>query len=299
MHKVLITGGTGLIGQKLSSLLQSKGFEVRILSRHKKSNSQYKTFLWNVDQHSIDENAFKDLDYIIHLAGVGIADKRWSKKRKQEIIDSRVASTSLLCNTIKKLRVPIKGFISASGVGYYGASTSDTIFEENTPPANDFLGEVCRLWEESAFQFKKDAIRTVVLRTGIVLSKDGGALTKMKTPIMMPLGNGNQYMPWIHIDDLCELYSKAIEDKSLEGAYNAVAPDHQTSKSFSKAIAKTFKYPYISLAVPSFILKLVFGEMARILVYGSRISSEKIQQHGFQFKFKKLESALINLVSKH
>jgi uncharacterized protein (TIGR01777 family) len=295
MKKVLITGGTGLIGKRLSSLLQSKGYEVRILSRSKNPESPYKVFIWNLDTSYIDEKTFKDLDYIVHLAGAGIADKKWSEKRKQIIIDSRVESTNLLYNTVKKLQTPLKGFISASAVGYYGSVTSDTIFDETHQPATDFLGKVCRLWEESIFKFQQSNIRTVALRTGIVLSNHGGALKKMKTPIITPLGNGKQYMPWIHIDDMCEMYIKAIEDTSLEGAYNAVAPEHHTNASFSKAIAKNFKRPFIPIGAPAFILKTVFGEMATVILNGSRASVEKIKKAGFQFKYPMLKEALKNI----
>lgn len=292
MQKVLITGGTGLIGKKLSSLLESKGYEVRILSRTNNSNSLYKTFLWDVRQNTIDEKAFENLDFIIHLAGAGIADKKWSQKRKEEIIDSRVLSTSLLLNTVHKLKTPLKAFISASAVGFYGSITSTIIFEEDHKPANDFLGKVCRLWEESIFKFQKEGIRTVALRTGIVLSKDGGALKKMKTPIVTPLGNGKQYMPWIHIDDMCNLFIKAIEDNSFQGIYNAVAPNHQTNSSFSKAVAKSFNRPYLPIGAPTFILKMIFGEMATIILNGSRVSSKKAKESGFKFQYSELKQAL-------
>lgn len=295
MKKVLITGGTGLIGKRLSFLLASKGYEVNVLSRSKSPESKYTTFVWNVKDQFIEEEAFQDLDYIIHLAGAGIADKKWSEKRKKEIIDSRVQSTNLLYNTSKRLKTPLKAFISASATGYYGSVTTATIFTETDQPANDFLGKVCRLWEESIFQFKNDKTRTVALRTGIVLSNDGGALKKMKTPLVTHLGDGKQYMPWIHIDDLCEIYIKAIEDEDFEGAYNAIAPEHITNYSFSKAIAKTFKIPFLPIGAPSFILKIVFGKMATIILNGSRVSTGKIEKTGFKFKFKSLDKALKNL----
>ena len=238
MRKVLITGGSGLIGRRLSFLLKSRGYEVRILSRSNNPNKSYKTFLWNISEKTINDSAFEGLNHIIHLAGAGIADKRWSEKRKKEIIASRVASTNLLYNTVKRLKTPLNSFISASATGYYGAITSETIFEEKDKPAKDFLGKVCSLWEDSIFQFNQIKIRTVALRTGIVLSKDGGALKKMKTPIISSLGNGKQYMPWIHIDDLCELYIKAIEDQEFKGAFNAVSSEHISNLSFSKKISK-------------------------------------------------------------
>jgi hypothetical protein len=295
MEKVLITGGSGLIGRRLSFLLKSRGYEVRILSRSNNPKNNYKTFVWNVSEQYINESAFEGLNHIIHLAGAGIADKRWSEKRKKEIIASRVASTNLLYNTVKRLKTPLNSFISASATGYYGAVTSETIFEEKDKPAKDFLGKVCSLWEDSIFQFNEIKIRTVALRTGIVLSKDGGALKKMKTPIITSLGNGKQYMPWIHIDDLCELYIKAIEDEQFKGAFNAVSPEHISNLSFSKKISKIFNYPFLALGAPSLILQIVFGEMSTIILNGSRISANKIKQAGFKFKFENLEKALKNL----
>ena len=295
MRKVLITGGSGLIGRRLSFLLKSRGYEVRILSRSNNPKNSYKTFLWNISEKTINDSAFEDLNHIIHLAGAGIADKRWSEKRKKEIIASRVASTNLLYNTVKRLKTPLDSFISASATGYYGAITSETIFEEKDKPAKDFLGKVCSLWEDSIFQFNEIKIRTVALRTGIVLSKDGGALKKMKTPIITSLGNGKQYMPWIHIDDLCELYIKAIEDQEFKGAFNAVSSEHICNLSFSKKVSKIFNHPFLAVGTPSFILQIVFGEMSTIILNGSRISANKIQQAGFKFKFENLEKALKNL----
>ena len=295
MEKVLITGGSGLIGRRLSLLLKSRGYEVRILSRSNNPKNNYKTFVWNVSEQYINDSAFEGLTHIIHLAGAGIADKRWSEKRKKEIIASRVASTNLLYNTVKRLKTPLNSFISASATGYYGAVTSETIFEEKDKPAKDFLGKVCSLWEDSIFQFNEIKIRTVALRTGIVLSKDGGALKKMKTPVITSLGNGKQYMPWIHIDDLCELYIKAIEDEQFKGAFNAVSSEHISNLSFSKKISKIFNYPFLALGAPSLILQIVFGEMSTIILNGSRISANKIKQAGFKFKFENLEKALKNL----
>ena len=296
MKKVLITGGTGLIGKRLSFLLASRGYEVRILSRNDSSNSDYKTFVWNIKAQYINDNAFKDLNHIIHLAGAGIADKRWSEKRKKEIINSRVDSTNLLYATVKRLQIPLQSFISASATGFYGSFTTQTTFRETDKAATDFLGKVCRLWEKSIFQFNKEKIRTVAFRTGIVLAKNGGALKKMKTPIISLLGDGKQYMPWIHIDDLCELYIKAIEDTNFEGAYNAVSTEYQSNISFSKALAKIQKRLFIPIGAPKFILKLIFGEMSTIILNGSKVSASKIKQTGFKFKFETLEDSLKNLI---
>lgn len=291
MTNILITGGTGLIGARLTEVLEQKGHIVKILTRSPKKKNEFK---WDLAKGYIAEDAIKNTDYIIHLAGAGIADKRWSKSRKTEIIHSRVNSANLLFNKIKQLNTSLKGFISASGTGYYGAITSKAILIEENPVGEDFLGDVCNKWEAAALQFKTIDIPVSILRTGIVLSNKGGALKKMQTPVIAGLGKGSQYIPWIHIEDLCNLYVKTI-DNELEGTYNAVAPEYHTSISFSKTLAKYVSRPFTSLCVPGFLLHLVFGEMAVILLEGSRISSEKIKNKNFNFKYPKLSDALNDL----
>lgn len=292
MATILITGGTGLVGTELTKLLVKKNHEVRILSRNPSKKNEYK---WDISKDFIDEKALENLDFIIHLAGAGIADKRWTDNRKKIIVDSRVETANLIFNKIKEQKIALKGFISASGSNFYGTKTTDKIYEETDNAGNDFLGEVCVKWEAAAQQFSTLHIPVTILRTGIVLAKKGGALEKMKTPIVSPLGSGNQYMSWIHIDDLCEMYSYSIENNLTE-IYNAVAPEHHTSKTFSKALAKSINRPFLPFGVPAFILKLVFGEMAIILLKGSRISSKKIEKNGFSFRFSTLNKAL-NAVS--
>ncbi len=291
MAKILITGGTGLVGSRLTEMLEKQNHEVRILTRSPKKKNEYH---WDITKQTIDNKVFSNIDFIVHLAGAGIADERWSDERKKVIIDSRVESANLLFNKIKTKKIPLKGFISASGSGYYGAVTTPKIFEEGDKPGNDFLGKVCVKWEAAAHQFKQLDIPVSILRTGIVLSKTGGALEKMRTPIIAPLGSGKQYMPWIHIDDLCAMYVKLIQE-NLEGTYNAVAPEHHTSKSFSKVLAKSISRPFIGINVPSFMLKLVFGDMSKILLEGSRVSSKKIEKQQFTFRFPILSNALKQL----
>ena len=281
MSKILITGGTGLVGKRLAEMLTATSHEVVILSRNPKNKNEFK---WDITKNYIDKKVFRNLDYIVHLAGAGIADKKWTNKRKKIIIDSRVESANLLYSAVQENNITLKGFVSASGIGYYGAITTDKIFEETDTYGNDYLGNVCRKWENAAQQFKTLKVPVTILRTGIVLSKNGGALEKMKTPVISPLGSGKQYLPWIHIDDLCKMYIDAIEGK-LIGIYNAVAPEHQTSKTFSKTLAKSIKRPFARISVPGFMLKLMFGDMAIILLEGSRISSKKVKKYNFTFKF--------------
>jgi len=291
MARILITGGTGLVGKRLTTLLTEKNHEVRILSRSPKNENEFK---WDFSKGFIDDKAIENIEYIIHLAGAGIADKRWTNERKKVIINSRVATANLIFDKIKAKNISLKGFISASGSNYYGAQTTSKIFKESDAAGTDFLGQVCEKWEAAANRFKELNIPVTILRTGIVLSKTGGALAKMKTPIISPLGSGNQYMAWIHIDDLCNLYIKAVEE-DFEGVYNTVSPESHTSKTFSKTLAKAIKRPYLPIAVPGFLLKLVFGELAIILLKGSRLSSNKIIDKGFVFKYKELAFALKSL----
>ncbi|CAM1365956.1 conserved protein of unknown function [Tenacibaculum soleae] len=289
MTKILITGGTGLIGKRLQKKLIEKNYEVVILSRNPKKKNE---FLWNISNEFIDDNAFANITHIIHLAGAGIADKRWTDEQKKILIDSRVQSANLLFKKIKELKIQLKGFISASGIGYYGAITSDKIFTEDDLPENDFISKVCVQWEKAAHQFKKLNVPVTIIRTGIVLSEIGGALPKINTPLFLAnIGSGKQYMPWIHIDDLCNIYLKAIKTNNFTGTYNAVAPEHQTNKNFTKILSKVIHKPVLPFNVPSFILKVILGEMNLLLLKGSPISYKKIEKH-YSFIFSDLQSAL-------
>jgi len=302
MERILISGGAGLVGKQLCKKLKDKGYSVAILSRASSQDTGIPTYAWNIDKKEIEKEAIETADYIIHLAGANIGDKRWSAKRRQLIIDSRVDSGQLILEKIKENKNKLKAFISASAVGYYGAITSDKIFCETDDPCNDFIGETCRQWEQSANGFEKLGIRTVKIRTGIVLTRQGGALAKMLIPIKIgigsPSGSGKQYMPWIHIDDLYGIYIKAIEDMQMNGAYNAVAPDHNTNSDFTKTLAYVLKKPFWFPNIPAIIMKIIFGKMSAILLKGSRVSSDKIRTAGYNFLFPDLEGALTNLLIK-
>lgn len=299
METILITGGTGLIGKQLRHLLNSKGYNVTILSRSKSNNPN--TYLWNIRNEFIDQKAIEQANYIIHLAGAGIADKRWSKKRKKDLIDSRVNSTKLLFKKVAKFNPNLKGFIAASGIGYYGAITSEKNYRENDVAGTDFLANVCKLWEAESQNFNTINIRTVILRTGIVFSKNGGAFEKISKPIKLgigaPLANGKQYMPWIHIEDLCNIYINAIENNKLNGIYNAVSPESITNKELTNSIAVCLNTKIRFPNIPKIVLKIVLGEMSVILVEGSKVSSEKIEATSFKFKYPFIKSALNNLIS--
>ncbi len=300
MKNILITGGTGLVGRRLCQKLKEKGYTPALLSRSAPLNSEIKTYKWDPNKNEIDKRALEWADCVIHLAGAGIGDRWWTKRRKQLIVESRIKTGDLIFEQIEKTKHPLKAFISASAIGYYGAVSSNKVFGEQDLAATDFVGEVCRLWEHSADRFERLGTRTVKLRIGLVLSPRGGALEKLATPIKMgigcALGSGNQYMPWIHIDDLCDMFIKATEDSGMRGAYNAVAPEHINNKNFTTILAKILHKKIWLPPIPSFILKLAFGERACLFLTGSRVSSEKISREGFQFKFSSLKTALLNLL---
>jgi uncharacterized protein len=302
MANILVTGGTGLIGRHLCEKLQKNGYSVSILSRSKKIKSRFSTYYWDLEQDIIDQKAIESVDYIIHLAGANIGDKIWTKNRKKIIRDSRQKPAQLILSKLNESNKSIKAFISASAIGYYGAQTSEKIFSEVNAPSSDFLGSTCKQWENAAKPFKGNGIRTVLIRTGVVLTSLEGALAKMKRPVDLgigsALGDGNQFIPWIHIDDLCNIYIKAIEDIEIMGPYNAVAPNHYTNNEFTHTLARVLKKPYWFPNVPAFVLKIIFGEMSKILLEGSRVSSDKIIAAGFKFSFPKLEDALHDLLKK-
>ena len=300
---VLISGGSGFVGNHLTELLLSKGYTVSILSRSEKQNKKdifyYK---WDVAKQFIEEDAVLKADYIIHLAGENIAEKRWTAKRKAAIIDSREKSAQLLYMVLKKHYKKLDAFISASAVGYYGAVNGQEICTEDDAPANDFLGYACQKWEDSIDFIENLNIRTVKIRTGLVMGKDDGFLKKLvplfKYRLGSALGSGRQYMPWIHIDDLCGIYLQAIVNSEMSGPYNAAVNDDTTNSIFSKTLARIFGYSIWLPNVPEFILKMTLGEMSKIVLTGRRVSSDKIEQTGFEFKFTDLEEALNDCVKE-
>jgi uncharacterized protein (TIGR01777 family) len=300
--KILITGASGLVGKRLTELLLQKGYQVSLLGRTKREGN-INSFVWDVDNGSIDAKAFQGVDSIVHLAGAGVADKRWTSSRKKEILESRTKSTALLFKTLKNEEHTVTSFVSASAIGYYGFGLGDEVFTEESKPGSDYLAEVTRQWEEEVEKISSLNIRVVKLRIGIVLSEKGGALAEMVKPIKSgvgsPLGTGKQYLTWIHLDDLCEMFIKAVEDSSMNGPYNAVGPEWIPNAEMTKMIARVLDKPLWLPAVPGFVLKVILGEMADLVTNGSKISSTKIQKTGFKFKFVWLEEALKDLLLKH
>jgi uncharacterized protein len=294
--KILITGASGLIGKRLTDLLLKKGYQVSHLSRSSKSG-RVPSFVWDVDKGEMDSKALEGVDAIIHLAGAGVADKRWTKSRKEEILMSRVKSTELLHNTLSATPNSVKVIVSASAIGYYGFQSDEELTEESKP-GTDFLAKVTNQWEAEADKLTSLKIRVVKLRIGIVLSEKGGALVEMAKPIRWgvgsPLGTGDQYISWIHLDDLCEMFIHAIDTDQMNGAFNAVTGNWVTNEEMTKAIAHEMKRPLWLPNVPTFVLKIVVGEMAAIVLGGSKVSANKIKNTGFKFKYDKLEAALEN-----
>jgi len=296
---VLISGGSGLVGLELSKMLRAKGHSVSILSRKKTNDVNYK--FWDIENGVLAEDALIGIDTIVHLAGEGIADGAWTDERKVKIIESRVNSTRLLLDALKKGNHQVKAFISASATGYY-SNRGDELMYEDAMPAKDFLGTTCVLWEQEVNKIESLGIRTVKLRIGIVLTTKGGALKKMIVPFKFglgsALGDGKQWMSWIHLKDLCSMFIYAIENNQLKGAYNAVAPQAATNYEFSKTLSKIMKRPFWAPNVPSFILKIIFGEMSAVVLGSTKASADKIEKEGFKFEFAKLNEALIDLLKK-
>lgn len=294
MH-ILITGGSGLVGKHLTRLLQHEGHEVAWLTRSASSQGSPRKFEWNVEQQTMDVNALKWADAIVHLAGAGVADKRWTEARKHEILESRVQSTRLLYSFLENEQHAVKQIVSASAVGFYGFKTSDAWFDEQTTVGNDFLAEVTQKWEQEVEQIARLGVNTALVRIGIVLAKEGGALKEMlKPPVISALGSGEQWIPWIHIQDLCRIFSHVLKE-NLSGTYNAVTPNPVNNLELSKTLAKNYSKLFLPIPVPEFVLKLAVGEMAGMLLTGTRVKCDKIQNTGFNFAYDKLEDALKNL----
>ena len=298
VEKVLITGASGLIGQRLTSLLLKEGVDCNLLGREGKSNlkdKRVKAFKWDIDTGEMDERAFEGVTAIIHLAGAGVADKRWTESRKKEIVESRVKSADLIYRFLKKGNHQVKTFISASAVGYYGDCGAELV-SENHKPANTFLADVCKKWEQGAVKIGRLGIREVRCRIGIVLAEKGGALPELVKTI--PLGvagyfaKDNLYYPWIHIDDVCGIMIHALENPKLNGPYNTTAPGPILLKVLMQHILKVKKSSAILVPAPPFALKLAMGEMSEMLLSSQNCSDKKILDAGYRFKYADIDEAL-------
>ncbi|MCX6293872.1 MAG: TIGR01777 family oxidoreductase [Sphingobacteriales bacterium] len=306
MQTILITGGTGLVGKALTKMLIEKNYKVIVLTRslRDKINSPELSYaLWDVDKQTIDMEAISKADGIIHLAGAGVVDKKWTSTYKKEILSSRTRSSLLLVDALKKGNHQVKTIVSSSAIGWYGPDKkTDYAFVETDTADIDFLGTTCRQWEESITTAEIMGIRVCKLRTGIVLSNYGGALVEFKKPLLMGiaaiLGNGKQMISWIHVEDLCRMFIHAIENPKLTGSFNAVSPKPVSNKTLTLTLAKLIRGKfYIPMHVPAFILKLMLGESSIEVLKSTTVSSEKIKSTGFTFYYPSIEAALKDLTS--
>lgn len=300
MPTVLIGGGTGLIGTRLSERLTDKGYTVIHLSRTADPDARFPAYAWDPSDKTIDQEAVAKADYVINLAGAGIADRPWTEARKELIIDSRVKSTDLLRETFEKTDHQPQVFVSSAAIGYYG-DRGDTLVDETSQPGTGFLSESCIEWEKAIGRVRQTGLRTVGIRVGLVLSPKGGALEKMLIPLKFGVsgyfGNGQQWYSWIHIDDLCDLFIHALEQGSMSGMYNGVAPNPVRNKKFAQVLSKASAKKSLVLPVPAFLLRIGLGEMADTVLYSTRVSNAKAEDTGFVYQFPELEPALVDLVS--
>ncbi|HNP21188.1 MAG TPA: TIGR01777 family oxidoreductase [Panacibacter sp.] len=309
MATVLITGGTGLIGKALSKMLIEKNHSVVILTRKipaiQPVVNGISYALWNVEAGSIDSTAIASADYIIHLAGAGVADKRWTAKRKKEIVESRTKSGELIVKALTKIQNNVKAVISSSAIGWYGADNPHSLqngFAETDNNDESFLGNTCRQWEQSLSPVETLGKRLVFIRTGIVLANEGGAYMEFKKPLRFSvaaiLGSGEQVVSWIHIEDICRMYLFALEH-NISGAYNGVAPMPVNNKELTLQLAKKLRNSfYIAVHVPVFILKILLGEMSVEILKSATVSAHKIRAAGFKFLYPSIDAALTDLVKK-
>jgi len=284
-----------MVGKRLTEILLKVGYSVSHLSRNPGNKEGITIYKWDLKQQFIDPEAIDKADFIIHLAGAGVADKRWTAARKKEIVDSRVDSGNLIFNHLKNNKNKVKAVISASGMGIYGDG-GNKLLTENDPAGTDFLAQVCVKWEKAINQIQELDIRTVNLRIGLVLTTEGGALPKLALPVKMAIGNyfgdGSMIYSWIHIDDLCKMFLFCLKNEALSGPYNAVSEENVSNKNFIKILADALNRPFIPVPVPEFALKLALGEMSAAILTSANVSSQKIKNAGFTFDFPNLKGAL-------
>jgi len=296
---VLVTGSNGLIGSALMPFLREGDYQCRRLLRTATHKSD--TTSWDPGAGTFAHGAFDEIEAVVHLAGEGIANGRWTESRKRSIRDSRVVGTRNLCETLAGLETPPKVLVAASATGFYG-DRGDELLDESALPGSGFLPDVCQAWEEAVAPAEARGIRVVHLRTGIVLSPLGGALAQMLTPFKLGvggiLGSGNQYMSWIAVDDMVGVVLHALADSSVRGPTNTVAPRAVTNYEFTKTLGKVLRRPTV-FPLPAFVVKVLFGEMGDALLLGStRATPSCLDQSGFEFAYPELEGALRHLLGR-
>ncbi len=292
---ILITGGNGLIGKHLTQALLTQGRQVSHLSRNPGSLPGVTTYLWNIEQGHIDERCLDGVDTVVHLAGAGVADKRWTAQRRKEIIGSRTQSIALIYRLMQQRQHQVKSVISASATGYYG-NRGDEALVESSAPGRDFLANCCIKWEAAVDKGLTLGLRVVKMRTGVVLSAEGGALPKLAAPVKLyagaPLGSGRQYVPWIHLKDVVDMYLFAIENQALQGVYNMTAPEPVNNRQLTQAVARQLKKPLWLPAVPAFLLRLLLGKMSTVVLSSAHVIPQAIEQADFNFTYRNVGSAL-------
>ncbi len=298
---VLIAGGTGLVGTRLTELLVARGYGVHILSRRKiEDKAKIKYFQWEIGKH-IEEGAFENLAGIINLTGEGIADGRWTAEQKKRIMNSRTQSAEFIRYCLREKGIQIPVYLSASGINYYSNSRSKK-YVESDHVGGGFVQDVCLQWEKHAFDLKPLSKRVVVLRTALVLARQKSFLQKFtfstKFLVGAVFGDGKQFVSWIHIDDLCNFYIHALEDSEIAGVYNAGICDNENQSSFLKTFQNVYNRKFVTFKIPKFVSKLIFGEMAILLNGGVAVSHQKMLGAGYEMEYPTLKSALADLKNK-
>jgi uncharacterized protein (TIGR01777 family) len=295
MATILIGGGTGLVGQRLSELLNMEGHTVLHLSRTKDLDAKYPAYHWDLHRQTIDREAVEQADYLINLAGAGIADKPWTRARKQVIIESRTQSNALLRKAALERSTPPKAYIASAAIGIYGDRGDTLLTEESEPGQSGFLAESCRQWEAAIQDWMTTPIRTVGIRIGVVMANEGGALPKMMMSLPVGVapyfGNGQAWYSWIHIDDLARLFIHAIKTEDMQGFYNGVAPHPVRNKDLVRAMVEAKKAKAVLVPAPAFALRLGMGEMADAVLSSARVSADKTESTGFTFKYPTIDDA--------
>lgn len=299
MKNILVTGGSGLVGKQLTRILEENKSEVSWIGRSKKERPHHQKYNWDVENGSIETGWLQNTDTIIHLAGAGVADHKWSDSYKKEIYESRIRSTKLLHDTLSNNNHSVKTLVCASAIGIYGNNCPKST-DETFPAQSNFLAKVCDDWEKEAIKFELLGIRVVIIRVGIVLAKEGGFIKAISAPAKWGLGaafgNGKMITSWIHINDLCGIFMKAGNDPNMRGSYNAVAPNPVSNKQITKAICHAIHRPYLLPNIPAFLLKLALGEMASMILANQNISSKKIVKAGYTFVFNHVEEAITDVI---
>jgi uncharacterized protein len=300
-QNVLISGGTGLVGTRLTALLQAQGYSVSYLSRTKTMIPNVKVYRWDIAKGYIEEGALENADHLVLLAGAGIADERWTTNRKKELLESRVEGIELLARELQSRSYNIKSCVAASGIGFYGANTDNEHLTEESVSGNDFIAHLTRSWEKSSQLIGNIGIRTAILRIGIILTNKGGALPKMSQTsrfgIGSALGSGKQWVSWVHIDDICGMIIDGLNNTAWNGVFNAVSPNPVTNDTFQRQICEVLERPYWLPNVPEIILKLMLGEMANLIIGGNYVLNHKIAKiSDFEYQYPQLDKALEDLL---